>query len=156
MYYKKTKWAEKSVFGATVRNNIPYRNRAPYGWWIASYIQRVAWDDDPNPNPNKRCLAWENTIILQASDREAAFDKAMQLVSQDKSEFEDHDGNRKGHWVFEGLTSLLAIHDKLEDGAEVLWVEHKSRTIGRIRSWVKKKHELEVFDDTPGIGDKKS
>lgn len=137
-----------------MKDGIPYRNHSPYGWWIASYIERAAWDDEPNPAPNSRCLAWENTIILQAPDREAAYEKAIALASQQTSQFEDSTrNNRKGHWVFEGLTSLLAIHEELTDGAEILWVEHNNRTVKKVRSWVKRKDELEVFDDTPSIGD---
>lgn len=132
---------------------IPYRNRSPHGWWIASYIERAVWDDDPDPAPNSRCTTWENTIILQAPDREAAYRKAIDLASQQSSAFADESGKRTGHWVFDGLTSLLAIHDKLEDGAEVLWEEHENRTVAKVRSWVKEKHELEAFDDTPAVGD---
>ena len=39
-------------------DNIAYRNQSPYGWWIASYVEMAAWDDEPNPAPNSRCLAW--------------------------------------------------------------------------------------------------
>jgi hypothetical protein len=133
-----------------MKDGIPHRNHSPYGWWVAIYILRAAWDDEPNPPLNSRCLAWENTIIFQAPDREAAYLKAVTLASQNCSEFGD---KRKGHWVFEGLLSLLAIHDEPKDGAEILWTEHENRTVGKIRSWVKKKEELEVFDDTPAIGD---
>jgi hypothetical protein len=135
---------------------IPYRNRSPYGWWLASYIIRAAWDDEPNPSPKSRCLAWENTIILQAPSREAAYDKAVTLASQDSSDFQSgpEENPRRGRWVFEGLTSLLAIHEKLEDGAEILWEVHDQRTVGKVRSWVKRKEELEAFDDTPAEGDK--
>ena len=136
-----------------MKNEIPYRNHSPYGWWIATFIESASWDDEPNPSPNSRCLAWENTIILQATDREAAYAKAVSLASQYSSEFEDNSRNRKGHWVFEGLTNLLPIYDELEDGAEILWVEHQNRTIRKIRSQVKRKEQLEVFDDTPSIGD---
>jgi len=55
--------------------------------------------------------------------------------------------------VFEGLISLLPIYDELKDGAEIIWVEHENKTIGKVRSWVRHKHELEVFDDTLAIGD---
>jgi len=146
----------KTLLGEKMKDGIPYRNHSPYGWWIASYIERASWDDDPNPDHRKRCLAWENTIILQAPNREEAYEKAIQLASRNSSEFQDHKVKRNGHWVFEGLTSLLAIHDELEDGAEILWVEHRNRTVGKIKSWIKEKHELEVFDDTPAIGDKNS
>ncbi|MCC2639449.1 MAG: uncharacterized protein K0Q68_3168 [Moraxellaceae bacterium] len=131
--------------------NIPYRNRSPHGWWIASYIERTAWNDEPNPSPNSRCTAWENTIILKADTREQAYEKAI-LLAENSSEFESPEG-RKGHWVFEGLTSLLPIYSELEDGAEILWAEHENRTLAKVRSWVKSKAELEVFDDTPAPGD---
>ena len=132
---------------------IPHRNRSPHGWWIASYIERAAWDDEPNPGPNSRCVAWENTIIFQAVNREAGYKKANKLANI-PSEFSDLKGKRTGHWVFEGLTSLLPIYGKLEDGAEVLWVEYRDRTVAKVRSWIKAKKELEVFDDTPAEGDR--
>lgn len=137
-----------------MKNGIPHRNHSPHGWWIATYIERAAWDDEPDPAPKSRCLTWQNTIILQAPDREAAYAKAVSLASTYSAEFDDGavDG-RKGHWVFEGLTSLLPIYDELEDGAEILWVEHRNRTVQKIRSWVKQKDELEAFDDTAAFGD---
>jgi hypothetical protein len=51
---------------------IPDRNISPYGWWVASYIERLEWKADGPPKPNARCLAWENTILIQANDREGA------------------------------------------------------------------------------------
>jgi hypothetical protein len=131
---------------------IAYRNRTPYGWWIASYIERAVWDDEPNPSPNSRCLAWENTIILKAPDREAAYEKAIMLGSKQSSKFAD-EHKRTGHWVFVGLTSLLPIYEQLEDGTEILWTEHKNRMVKTVLSRVKEKHELEAFDDTPALGD---
>lgn len=136
-----------------MKDGIPHRNHSPYGWWIASYIQRAAWDDEPEPSAKSRCMAWENTIILQAPDREVAYAKAISLASLHESTFQDSTGKRNGRWIFEGLTSLLAIHDELTDGAEILWTEHDNRTVGKIRSWIKRKDELEVFDDTPAAGD---
>src|SRR4051794_5751216 len=102
-----------------MKNGIPHRNHSPYGWWIATFVLRAAWDDEPNPGPRSLCLCWENTIILQAPDREAAYEKAVSLATRDRSTFEDSArNNRKGQWVLEGLSSLLAIHEELTDGAE--------------------------------------
>ena len=128
-----------------MNKKIPYRNHSPHGWWIASYIERAAWDDDPDPSPASRCLAWENTIILQAPDRESAYEKATKLARHNGSTFSM--GKRTAHWVFVGLTSLLPIYDQLEDGAEVLWKEYRNRSLGKILSWTKEKYELEIFDD---------
>ena len=51
------------------------------------------------------------------------------------------------------MTRLLAIHKAPTVGAEVMWEEYEGRTVGKIRSWVKQKHELEAFDDTPPDSD---
>jgi hypothetical protein len=66
---------------------------------------------------------------------------------KNKSTFSDATDKRTGRWVFEGLTSLLPIYDELEDGAEILWRDHSGRTLKRVRAMVKKKNELEAFDD---------
>ena len=129
--------------------DVPYRFHSPSGWWIASYILRAEWDDKPSPSDRSRCLAWENTIILKAPDREAAFVKAVELGEEASgSELQSEGGNHTGRWVFEGLTTLCAIHDEPEDGAEVLWDEYPRISVGKVRSFVKKKEELEAFDDS--------
>ena len=60
----------------------------------------------------------------------------------------DEKTKRKGSWHFEGLTSLLPIYETIEDGTEILWKEITGRSVKKIKSFVKKKNELEAFDDT--------
>lgn len=137
-----------------MKSGIPYRNHSPYGWWIASYVLRAAWNDEIEPAPGSTCQSWENTIILQAPDREAAYGKALRLASQACTPFEDSDPpHRTGQWVLEGLSSLLPIYEELVDGAEILWREHRGESVATVRSWARKKEDLEVFDDTPSVGD---
>lgn len=133
-----------------MNETIPYRNHSPHGWWIASFVERACWDDEPKDDENVRGCVWENTIILQAEDREAAFEKAMQFGSINESEFDDGDvDGRKGRWCFVGLSSLLPIYDELADGAEVLWTDHGVISLREARQRVKHKQALEAFDDTP-------
>lgn len=132
-----------------MEQTIPYRNISPHGWWIATYIERAAWDEDLYPAGTKRCLAWENTVLIQASDRETAYDKVVALGLAGTTEFSDPDTGKTGRWVFEGLLSLLPVYEELADGAEILWTEHRGRTVGKVRSWIRQKHELEAFDDRP-------
>lgn len=132
-----------------MENDLSYRNRSPYGWWIASYLLRAAWDDAPEPHPRARCTAWENTIILQAPDREAAYAKAVLFGEHAGDTFESEDGRQKGRWVFEGQTRLLPIYEELQDGAEVMWKQYEGKSVGKIHSWIKQKHALECFDDAP-------
>jgi hypothetical protein len=128
---------------------IPNRNRSSFGWWVASYIERFEWRSEDRAKLERRCLAWENTVIIKAKDREAAYKRALGLRKEFSAKWRNY-GNppgRPGRWVFEGLTSLLPIYERLEDGAEIIWHEHANRTVKNIRSFVKKKSELEVFID---------
>jgi hypothetical protein len=54
---------------------------------------------------------------------------------------------KKVRWIYEGLTHLLPIYEELEDGSEVLWKEHENRSVKKIKSLVKRKEDLETFDD---------
>ncbi len=133
----------------SAKQRIPFRNQNHTGWWIASYLERFEWYDEDTTNPERRCLAWENTIIVQAANREQAYRKAMKVGRlEEGSEAWTEDGKRRGAWRFEGLTCLLPIYYKLEDGSEILWREHRGRTVRKIQELVKPKDELEVFDDS--------
>jgi hypothetical protein len=114
-------------------------DRWPYGWWIASYIERAVFDAKTKSSPRSHCVAWENTIILKARDRESAYKKAVRLGSRNTSKF---DG---GHWKFDGLTSLLPIYERLEDGAEILWIDHTGKSLKKVRGLIKQKRQLQVF-----------
>jgi uncharacterized protein DUF4288 len=130
------------------RKEVPPRNRTRHGWWIAAYVERFEYYDEDRRNLNRRCLAWENTILIKARNRDEAWRKAIaQGKLSEGNEAWDSETGRKGAWHFEGLTSLLPIYDRLEHGAEIIWVEHAGRTVRRIRALVKKKEELEAFDD---------
>ena len=133
-----------------MRRRIPHRNRSPSGWWIASYIERYEYHDELKRNPNRRCLAWENTILLKAPDREAAYRKALATGRLcEGTESRDERTGRRGTWRFEGLTSLLPIYDDIEDGVEVLWTVHRGRSVKTIRAMVRRKQDLETFQDEP-------
>ncbi len=42
---------------------IPFRNQKHTGFWIALYMERFERYDEKTTNPERRCLAWENTIF---------------------------------------------------------------------------------------------
>ncbi|MGC4074700.1 MAG: DUF4288 domain-containing protein [Nibricoccus sp.] len=132
-----------------VSKSIPHRNISPYGWWIASYIERFEWKSENRKNPHRRCLAYENTVIIKAADREEAYRKSIKLIGGRSPEWQNYGegAGKPGRWVPEGLTSLLAIYEELKDGAEILWRVHANRSVKTVRSRVKKKHELETFID---------
>ena len=120
---------------------------SPVGWYIASYLERLVVIGEDNENPKKRFLIWENTIIIKAKNPDEAYKKAIKEAGPGYISTITVDG-KKAKWVFEGLTSLLPIYEKLEDGAEIMWKDHRMRTLGKIRRWAKLKKELEVFSTT--------
>ncbi|WHI46077.1 DUF4288 domain-containing protein [Microbulbifer sp. EKSA008] len=130
---------------------IPDRNKSPYGWWVATIIERFQFDDEELDNMRRRCRAFSNVVILRADDREQAYQKAIQYGKsgiEDKSDW-TNDKGRRGRWIFEGLSSLIPIYDELDpEGTEILFDDDNGITVGRVKSWVRSKEELEAFDDT--------
>jgi hypothetical protein len=130
-------------------NRIPARNRSPHGWWIASYLERFEWKADGPAKSHQRCLAYENTVLIRAKNRELAYQKARGIRKDYPAKwlFYGQPPGQPGRWVFEGVSSLLPIYEELVDGAEILWRVHPRKRIGTIRSLVKKKPQLESFID---------
>lgn len=144
------------------KKKVPPWNRSSSGWWVASYLERFEFENEEKTNLNRRCVAWENTIIIKARNREEAFRKA-ETVGKLGDRIEGYSPierrkiqawgpgsvqpKRRGVWRYEGLTSLLPIYEDLEDGAEIIWREHKNVTVRKVKSWVKPKKKLESFED---------
>ena len=132
------------------KQSIPYRNRSPYGWWVASYLERFEYKDARPTNTRSKCLAWENTILVRGKTRDVAYRKALAFAKSGRtgrwSRFGDPPG-RLGRWVFEGLTSLLAIYEPIGDGAEILWSAYPNTTLGAARRRVKRRKQLEWIID---------
>lgn len=149
---KRSKPADQSS-GRAVRvgekstRRIQPRNCSPHGWWIGAYIERFEFNDEDRTNPKRRCLAHENTVLLQAKDRDEAYRKLIELGSGETPECMDVSTGKKGFWRFEGPTLLLPIYDKLEHGAELLWTVHHNRSVQKIRALIHAKQNLPVFDD---------
>lgn len=127
------------------------RSISPVGWYVASVLVRLEWHDEDKNDLNRRCLSWENQIIIRAGNPEEAYAKAVEQGKSDEEQGKVWAGDNKertGTWRFEGLTSLLPIYDEFEDGSEIVWKEHKNRSVKKVKSWAKAKEELEVFDGT--------
>jgi type IV secretory pathway VirB9-like protein len=118
---------------------------SPVNWYVARVLIRFAIVGENTENLNRRCTAWENTILVKAENVEEAYSKAIEFGKQEESEYINTDG-KKVRWIFEGLTSLLAIYEELEDGAEIIWNEYENKSVKKIKSWVLPKEKLEVFD----------
>jgi len=131
---------------------VPWKNKSPTGWWVATLIERFEFEDEDRSNPRRRCRAWSNVVVLKARDRHHAYRKAMrygELTKGVENDWVDVSSRRHGKLIFEGLAILLPVYDEFdEDGCEILFEDHENITVGRVQSWVRQKPDLEVFDDT--------
>ena len=133
-----------------MKKPIPEKSKSPYGWRIATIVERYEHFDEDKTKLNRRCTAWMNTVLIKASDREEAYRKAIAHGKIGTGSICGPEGGRQGHWVFEGLASLLPIYEQLEDGAEIMWEQATNITVKTVKASVKKKKELECFqDDAP-------
>ncbi len=115
------------------------KNKSPVGWYVATELLRHIPDGVDPEDLTKRFLVWENLILIQAEDAETAYQKAMDEGSLNDTK------SVSGKWQFEGLTSLLAVYEDFADGSEIMWIEHKQKSLSVVKRMVKAKERLEVF-----------
>jgi hypothetical protein len=119
------------------------KNVSPVGWYVASYVLRfVELDREDKDDLDGRFLTWENTIIVKANDLGEAYEKTVEIA---EGHTEPYKGGSEGvdvQWVFEGVTEVLPIYEDLEDGAEIMWAERRSRKLRNIRKSVLRKSEI--------------
>ena len=132
---------------------IPFPNRNHTSWWLAQYIVRLQGIDEDENNLHRRCIAWKNTILIRANDRDEAYKKAKKIGKENT--IDDSIKIRRGKkwvkakWIFEGLTSLLPVYEEIEDGCEIMWDEYENITVKRVKNMTRKKRQLECFNDSP-------
>ena len=83
-------------------------------------------------------------VLIRAGSPQSAFERAVALGKRGNISYK----NEKGKNVtirFRGLRNLDVIHDPLEDGCEVMFVEKLGVSEKGIRRLVRSKRQLEVF-----------
>lgn len=113
---------------------------APYGWYVGSYLLRFVEVSDQRKNsPRRRFLCWENTVIVKARNAGHAFDKVSAVARRQTRPYRGGTEGVKVQWLFEGITDLLPIYERLTDGAEIMWAEHRRSSLSGIRRRTKPK-----------------
>ncbi|MFP6797994.1 MAG: DUF4288 domain-containing protein [Pseudomonas sp.] len=119
------------------------KNISPFGWYVASYLIRFTEINDPNnENQEERFISWENTIIVKAIDLDEAYDKAVKIAHETTEPYLGGPDAVPVQWVFEGITELLPVYEELEDGAEIMWAEHKPRKLKNLKKLVRSRNEF--------------
>ena len=119
------------------------KNISPVDWYVASYLIRFTEINDPNnENPEERFISWENTIIVRATDLDDAYDKAVKIAHETTEPYLGGPDAVPVQWVFEGITELIPIYEELEDGAEIMWAEHRPRKLKNLQKLVRGRNEF--------------
>ncbi|MDB5803986.1 MAG: hypothetical protein JWN73_1308 [Betaproteobacteria bacterium] len=119
------------------------KNISPVGWYVVSYLLRfVELADKDNENPEKRFLAWENTVLVKARNLDEAYTKGAKIARAETKQYRGGPSGVPVRWIFEGVTTILPIYEKLADGAEIMWGEHAPRKLKTLRRMVKKKGDF--------------
>jgi Domain of unknown function (DUF4288) len=115
-------------------------NRSPVGWYVGSYLLRfVEIEATTTANPRRRFHSWENTVLVKAKSFKQAYEKVARIGH---SQTESYRGGREGvlvRWIYEGVTDLLPVYERLRDGAEIMWTRRNPRTVKALRRLVKSK-----------------
>jgi hypothetical protein len=130
------------LFVMPKRSKIAYRNRNHTGWWIFCEVEQWVSHRQKKLSKNSRCFVWENTRLIRATSRDHAYKKALKLGALGHPT-----PTNGGEWRFAGISMLLPVYEKIEDGSEILWNKRGLMTVEQIKKLVKPKSKLSVFND---------
>jgi hypothetical protein len=107
-------------------------------WFYATIVVKIVVEGD------SRAVVHENTVLVEASDRETAHARAVELGAN----YEYEDVNPAGKRVvssFVGLRELDVVHEALEHGAELFFTERVGLSAEQITALVRPKENLNAF-----------
>jgi hypothetical protein len=111
-------------------------------WFLADVIERAEEVGKDKTNPNRRCLTWTNTILIQALSLEEAYDKAVKVAKENYSMRYKAASGKTVSWKVLGLSSLVPIYEDIEDGAEIAFTDDGYISAKRSENMVKSKSEI--------------
>jgi hypothetical protein len=107
-------------------------------WFLADLIQQFTFVDGGHS-------IYVNTLLVQASSVEKAYEKALEFGKVYNESFTNTDGEEV-KVSFRGLRDLYLIYDKLEDGAELIYEEYEEITEEEIAAMVTPMEKLAAFE----------
>jgi hypothetical protein len=130
---------------------------SPVGWYIASFIERTdrVAEFETKVCTHKPWGIWENRILVKASTPDEALTKTKEHLEFYGHDFTNTDGVELRASVV-GLTSLIAIHAELEDGAEIEYYDHTGETMTEMMMRLTDEESLEAFTSPEESNNKKA
>jgi hypothetical protein len=88
-----------------------------------------------------------NTLLIRADSPDIAYDKAIARGELENRVFRNSD-EEEVQVRFRGLRGLYPVHDRLEDGAELLYEKREAVSEEDIKKILTPKEELAIFSPT--------
>ena len=110
-------------------------------WYLADLVVEIAVEGDP------RRVVHINTVLVNADSPSDAYEKALELGAAQVSDSYLNPAGKQVDSRFVGLKDLAVIHDKLEHGAELFFVEKADMQPVEILAIVQPKEKLSIFTD---------
>ena len=105
---------------------------------MAELVEEITVDDEPGN------VVHANFVLIHAASPEGAYEKALEKGRQGEIDYTNTDG-RPVRIMFRGLRNLHVIHDRLEDGAEILYEEARDLDEKTLREMIRSKEQLNMF-----------
>ncbi|MEC7121197.1 MAG: DUF4288 domain-containing protein [Pseudomonadota bacterium] len=121
------------------------KKTSPVGWYVASYLLRFVEIEDPKKDDlDQRFLSWENSVLIQATSIQEAFDKVVKIALAETRPYKGGAQAADVQWIFEGVTEILPIYETLADGSEIMWCERFPRKLKNLRRLVIDRKSLDT------------
>jgi hypothetical protein len=114
----------------------------PGFWYLADIVERSEVASVKKSKSSRRCLTWVNTLLIRAQSDAEAYDKATAIAKREYTQRYKNVFGQVVRWRVLGISSLVLIHGKLEDGAEIAWTDRGYMSAKRSQALVKSKREL--------------
>jgi Domain of unknown function (DUF4288) len=111
-------------------------------WFIGQLVEEFRVEG------SKRNAVHINSVLIEASSPEQAYQKAVELGRQANNEYENPEGKKVVH-RFAGLRNLDVIYFPIEHGCEIMFEERLGVGPAALRKLVRKKNDLEAFRPVP-------
>lgn len=107
-------------------------------WFIAVQVEEFQIEGESEN------LVYLNHILIKAISAEMAYTRAQEICGQSNHQYKNFEGNLVT-CKFRGLYDLFPIHDELEDGKELSFINMDRLLEEEISKLVRSKDELDIF-----------
>ncbi len=107
-------------------------------WYLAWLVEEITVEGDP------RNIVHTNLMLVRADSPDEAYERAIEIGKQSDMAYENADGKTVS-CAFRGIRDMNVIHEDLEHGAELNYVEKLGVSNDDIDRMLRPKEQLTIF-----------